>query len=150
MDEKTYYPKDALVLDEHCSFGATPDARKIHKVVEKMPLYVSGDCRDVEDYAARKSCADRAMLNFIYKHIRYPEKAKNKNVQGMVVVSFVVEPNGTMTGIKVVRDPGAGLGEAAASVVRKMQEDKAAWEPGVYEGVPVRVQFNLPVKFKLE
>ena len=68
----------------------------------------------------------------------------------MAVVSFVVEKNGVITNIKVVRDPGMGTGEAAAKVIRYMKADNIRFEPALQRGKPVRVQFNLPVKFKLE
>lgn len=90
------------------------------------------------------------MFDYIYSHVRYPKKARDANQEGMAVVSFVVEPNGVLTNINVVRDPGMGLGEAAARVVRYIKVDNLRWEPGLLKGKPVRVHYNLPVKFKLE
>jgi TonB family protein len=128
----------------------SPDGRKVHKVVDQMPIFPGQNCGDLTDYKKRKKCSDRAMLEYIYKNVRYPKRARDRNVSGMAVVSFVVEPHGVISDIKIVRDPGSGLGEAAAKTVRKMRKDNLRWEPGLHKGKPVAVQFNLPVKFKLE
>lgn len=124
--------------------------RKVHKVVDQMPLFPGSNCGDLSDYKKRKACSDRAMLEYIYHNVRYPKRARDRNISGMAVVSFVVEPHGVITNIEVVRDPGGGLGEAAAKTVRKMRKDNLRWEPGLHKGKPVAVRFNLPVKFKLE
>lgn len=115
-----------------------------------MPLFPGRNCGELTNYKKRKKCSDRAMLEYIYKNVRYPKRARDRNVSGMAVVSFVVEPHGVITNIEVVRDPGSGLGEAAAKTVRKMRKDNLRWEPGLHKGKPVAVQFMLPVKFKLE
>jgi protein TonB len=124
--------------------------RDVFKVVEQMPLFPGRNCGDLSKYKKRKKCSDRAMLEYIYDNVRYPKRAKDRNISGMAVVSFIVEPHGAITNIEVVRDPGGGLGEAAAKTVRKMRKDNLRWEPGLQKGKPVAVQFNLPVKFKLE
>ncbi|WP_020571679.1 energy transducer TonB [Neolewinella persica] len=126
------------------------ESRKVHKVVDQMPIFPGRNCGDQNDYKKRKQCADRAMLEYIYKNVRYPKRARDRNVSGMAVVSFIVEPHGVITNIEVVRDPGSGLGEAAAKTVRKMRKDNLRWEPGLHKGKPVAVRFNLPVKFTLE
>ncbi|MFK8164949.1 MAG: energy transducer TonB [Lewinella sp.] len=143
--------KAELVDDSPVSLAPiSTDGRKVHKVVDQMPLFPGHNCGDITNYKKRKACSDRAMLEYIYKNVRYPKRARDRNVSGMAVVSFVVEPHGAITDIKIVRDPGSGLGEAAAKTVRKMRKDNLRWEPGLHKGKPVAVQFNLPVKFKLE
>lgn len=128
----------------------SPESREVFKVVEQMPIFPGADCGEIRKYPKRKACSDRAMLEYIYGHIRYPKKARDKGVQGMAVVSFVVEKNGVLTNIKVIRDPGYGTGDAVAKVVRYMKADNIRFEPGLQKGKPARVQFMLPVKFKLE
>ena len=68
----------------------------------------------------------------------------------MVVVRFVVEKDGSITDAQVVRDIGAGCGDEAMRVVSMMNGMGEKWTPGKQRGRPVRVQFNLPVKFQLE
>ncbi|MBC6996444.1 TonB family protein [Neolewinella lacunae] len=125
-----------------------PKVDEIFKVVEQMPLFPG--CEDISSYADRKACADKKMLEFIYGNIKYPAIARENGVEGMAVVSFVVEKDGTVTDAKVVRNPGAKTGEEALRVVEMMNEKGLKWTPGKQGGRSVRVQFNLPVKFKLE
>lgn len=126
------------------------ESREIFKVVEQMPIFPGVNCGEIRKFHERKACGDQAMLNYIYTHIRYPKKARDRGVQGIAVVSFVIEQNGVITNIKVVRDPGFGTGEASAKVVRYMKADNIRFEPGLQKGKPVRTQFLLPVKFKLK
>ena len=90
------------------------------------------------------------MLEFLYSNIKYPAIARENGIEGQVVVSFVVEKDGTITDPKVVRDPGAGLGKEATRVVDMMGKLPEKWTPGQQRGNPVRVQFILPVKFELK
>jgi protein TonB len=67
-------------------------------------------------------------------------------VQGKVYVTFVVEVDGSITDVKVLRGIGSGCDDEAVRVVKSMPK----WVPGKQRGVPVRVQFNLPINFKLQ
>jgi protein TonB len=120
------------------------EEEEIFKVVEDQPAFPG--CEGISDKAAKKKCADEKMLQFIYGNIKYPAIARENGVEGMVVVKFVVEKDGSITQAEVVRDIGAGCGAEALKVVNMMPK----WEPGKQRGRAVRVQFNLPVKFKLE
>lgn len=82
---------------------------------------------------------------YLSKTIRYPPVAKENNTQGRVIVSFVVEKNGRLTDIKVVRDIGGGCGEEAIRVLSK----SPAWSPGIQNGKPVRVAYTMPINFTL-
>ncbi len=119
------------------------------KVVEQMPMFSSLRCASLEAYEQHKACADRAMLEFIYAQLTYPKKARRREIQGMAVVSFVVERDGSLTSAEVLRDPGGGTGDEALRVVQLMM-DQPNWSPGIQDGEPVRVQFNLPIQFSLE
>ena len=118
------------------------EPKEVFKVVDQMP-YFSG-CEDVRK-RKRKACADRKMLKYIYKNIRYPAYARKKGVEGMVVIQFIVEKDGSITNPKIQRDIGGGCGEEALRIIKLMPK----WNPGLQDGKPVAVQFNLPVRFKL-
>ncbi|SEQ13196.1 energy transducer TonB [Neolewinella agarilytica] len=142
-------------LPEQASADFTEDytevaGRKVYKTADQMPLFPGRKCGELMKYKKRKACADQAMLQYIYHNVRYPNKAREKGVEGLAVVSFVVEAHGAITEIKVVRDPGAGLGKAVNKVVSKMKKDNIRFEPGIRKGKPVAVQFMLPVKFELK
>ncbi len=117
-------------------------------IAEKMPVF--GECAGLKDEASRRQCSDRAIIAFIGQHVRYPAIAKENGVSGTAVIRFIVEIDGSLSHIEIVRDPGATLGPEAQRVVQLMADSAPKWSPGKQQGRPVRVQFNLPVRFKLE
>jgi periplasmic protein TonB len=125
-----------------------PEVEEIFKVVEEMPRFPG--CENETTAEARKACADKKMLEFIYKNIKYPAIARENGVEGTAVITFVVEKDGTVADARVVRDIGAQCGTEALRVVNLMNEQNIKWVPGKQRGRSVRVQFNLPVRFKLE
>lgn len=86
-----------------------------------------------------------ALNAFLKENIRYPEAARKERLEGTVYVTFTVEPNGSISNPRILRDIGLGCGDEAIRIVKSMPR----WKPGKQRGKPVRVQFNLPVKFKL-
>ncbi len=102
----------------------------VFRVVEVPPKYPGGE---------------PARLKFFADNLKYPKQAKENGIQGKVYVSFVVEPDGSVTNIKILRGIGGGCDEEAIRVVKLMPK----WEPGTQRGKNVRVQFNLPIKFSL-
>ena len=118
--------------------------REIFKVVEQSPMFPG--CEDIADKNERKICAETKMLQFMYGNIQYPAVARDNGVEGMVVIQFIVEKDGSITGAEIIRDIGANCGEEAKRVVNMMP----LWNPGRQRDRPVRVQFTLPVKFILQ
>lgn len=125
-----------------------PEAEEIFKVVEEMPRFPG--CENLATTDERKACADKKMLQFIYDNIQYPAIARENGIEGTVVVRFVVETDGSIKHTEVVRDIGGRCGEEALRVVTLMNNMPQKWTPGRQRGKPVRVWFNLPVKFILE
>jgi protein TonB len=123
------------------------DIEEIFKVVEQMPRFPG--CEDLGTENERKACASQKMLEFIYANIEYPMIARENNIEGTVVVQFVVDRSGTIRDINTVRDIGGGCGEEAVRIVNMMNEMDQKWVPGMQQGRPVNVLFNLPVRFKL-
>ncbi len=105
--------------------------QQIFMVVEQMPSFPGGM---------------GALMKYLATHIKYPELAKESGIQGRVFINFVVEPDGSIDHVKVLRGIGGGCDEEAVRVVKSMPK----WNPGKQRGKPVRVSFNLPVKFTLE
>ncbi len=87
-----------------------------------------------------------ALYQFIAKELHYPESARMKNIRGMVVLTFIVEKNGTITNVNIVKDIGHGCGEEAKRVVLTMPP----WTPGELKGLPIRAKYTLPFKFALD
>ena len=125
-----------------------PDVEEIFKIVEQMPRFPGCDAFP-GDNTARSDCANKKLMEFIYANIQYPAIARENNVEGTVVVQFVVDQQGRITDAKVVRDIGAQCGEEALRIVEMMNNMPEKWTPGKQRGRPVKVLFMLPVKFKL-
>lgn len=86
-----------------------------------------------------------ALMEFLAKNIQYPDKAKKMGVKGRVFATFIVETDGSISDIKIIRDIGYGCGEEVVRVIKLMPK----WKPAKQKGKPVRLQFNLPVTFSL-
>ena len=86
-----------------------------------------------------------AMYMYLAQNIKYPQLARENNITGRVYVTFVVERDGSVSGVRVLRDIGGGCGAEAVRVVKSMPK----WTPGKQRGKAVRVQYNLPVNFSL-
>lgn len=86
-----------------------------------------------------------ALSQYLADNIQYPALARENGITGKVFVTFVVEKDGRVGQIKILRDIGGGCGAEAVRVVKAMPK----WKPGKQSGKPVRTQFNLPVSFTL-
>lgn len=107
------------------------DAKKVFQFVEQMPQFPGGT---------------NALMKYLSDHINYPARARENNIQGTVVVQFVVNTDGSIQDAKVVGNKrGGGLEEEALRVVNSMPN----WTPGKQNGRAVRVQFSLPIRFTL-
>jgi protein TonB len=104
---------------------------EIFTVVESMPTFPGGM---------------GALMKYLAENIKYPPLAKESGIQGRVFINFVVEPDGSISNVKVLRGIGGGCDEEAVRVVKNMPK----WSPGKQRGKPVRVSYNLPVKFTLQ
>lgn len=87
----------------------------------------------------------QALMQYLHDNIKYPAQARETGTQGKVYVTFVVERDGSLTDVKILRDIGSGCGDEAIRVVKSMPK----WTPAKQRGKAVRQQFNLPVAFTL-
>ena len=124
-----------------------PEVDEIFKVVEEMPRFPGCDAGTA---AEKKKCADQKLLQYLYKNLKYPAIARENGVEGRVYIQFVVEKDGSVQEANIVRDIGAGCGQAALKVVTDMNSLPQRWTPGKQRGKAVRVLYTLPVTFKLE
>ncbi|MCU0320328.1 MAG: energy transducer TonB [Flavobacteriales bacterium] len=86
-----------------------------------------------------------ALFAYIGKNLKYPERAQEEGIEGVVYVTFVVEADGKISGVSVLRGIGGGCNEEAVRVVSGMPN----WTPGMQAGKPVWVKYNLPIRYKL-
>ncbi|MBN2174388.1 MAG: TonB family protein [Bacteroidales bacterium] len=110
---------------------STSQEEEVHKVVDKMPEYPGGV---------------KAFQKFLIENIKYPEDAKKNGVTGTVFISFIIEKDGSVSHVKMLRGIGSGCDEEALRVVSMLPN----YNPGIKDGKPVRTEFNVPIKFSLE
>ena len=104
---------------------------KVFDVVEQMPQFPGGNA---------------ALFEYLSKHIKYPVIAEENGIQGRVIVTFVVERDGSITDVKVVKSVDPSLDKEAQRVVKSMPR----WIPGKQNGSAVRVKYTVPVTFRLQ
>ena len=109
---------------------ATYKEDTVYQTVEEMPEFPDG----IE-----------GLMDYVAQNVKYPESAKENNLQGRVIVKFVIEKDGSVSNVEVGRGWGNELDDEAVRVVKAMPK----WKPGKQDGKPVRVSFMLPINFKL-
>lgn len=116
------------------SFGFAQDTlQEPQTFVQEMPTYPGGE---------------KALYEFLYNSISYPEREKSMNIEGTVYVNFIIEKDGTPTNFTITRgvEGGSGLDKEAYNACKKLGK----FNPGTQNGVPVRVFLTIPIKFTLE
>ena len=106
-------------------------SNKVYEVVEQMPTFPGGDA---------------ALMKYLAENIKYPVSAQKAKEQGRVVVQFIVEKDGAVTSVKTVRSVAPAPDAEAVRVIKAMTK----WTPGRQGGQPVRVNYNVPVSFRLQ
>ena len=126
--------------------------KAVHEqVVVKEPEPEKAKPKEEEIFVAVEQQAEfpggqGALMKFLSNNIRYPESAQQNDIQGRVIVNFVVEKDGSIGNVTVVKGVDRDLDREAIRVVKKMPR----WQPGKNNGVAVRSYFNLPVTFRLQ
>ena len=105
--------------------------QEIFQIVEEMPAFPGGEGK---------------LMEYVAKNIKYPQIARETGIQGRVFVGFVVEPDGSISNVKLLRGIGGGCDEEAMRVIKSLPK----WKPGKQRGKAVRVSYQIPVFFKLQ
>jgi len=121
---------DEIVVDESQNQVIEQQA-PVLTIVELMPAFNGGE---------------EAMYQFLSENIKYPQVAKETGIQGTVIVKFVVEKDGSISDVQLLKTIGGGCDEEAVRVVKAMPK----WKVGKQNGEPVRVYFTLPIRFTLQ
>ena len=126
----------------------------INDSVKYTRIYYKGNIIPTADTTERLYIADRlpefnggseALNKFLSGHIKYPPEAKERQAQERIYVGFVIEKDGSLTNIKVLKGNDASLKNEAMRIVKLLPP----WQPGILNGKPVRVQYTIPITFKL-
>ncbi len=138
-----YYPKSGKINKEEIYIDNQPISNRnwntkgeeetsdVFNFVEVMPEFNGGV---------------KELSHFIGDNIKYPILAREEGISGTVYITFIVMEDGSVSGIRILRGIGGGCDEESIRVVRLMNKK---WKAGKTYGKPVRVQFNLPLKFNL-
>ena len=122
------------VIEEYVAPEVVEDEvveQEIFKIVEEMPSFPGGE---------------QKLMKYVGDNVKYPQIARETGIQGRVFVNFVVEPDGSVSNVSVLRGIGGGCDEEAMRVVKNMPK----WKPGKQRGKAVRVQYMLPINFTLK
>jgi protein TonB len=145
--------KKGMLEDTLIGYYPTHDLRRIE--IYRGGKMTSGQCYDEKGneipffpqrITPEYPGGDKAMEKFIKRHLEYPEADRKANIEGRVVVSFIVETDGSLTNIRIAKGVDELLNNSAIDIVRRFPQFKS----GQIEGKPVRVSFILPIMFKLE
>jgi TonB family protein len=126
----------------------------VYEVAERLPLPLLARCQPElhpewpEDSIRR--CAEAQLLAIVTKNMRYPEEARQANIEGTVVITFIVEPAGRISDARIMKDIGGGCGVEAVRVIQALDEAGLRWLPAQREGKPVRMRQALPLRFRLQ
>ena len=131
------------MLSEYSEF---PDyCNKINEKISWLEL-LNAEVFEVAEILPEFPGGISALMKYLSNNICYPEMALANDIQGRVVVKFVVEKDGSISGVTVVRGVHEELDREAVRVVKSMPK----WQPGKNNGQAVRCSFNLPVAFKIQ
>ncbi len=120
-----------FILSSNTAAIAQTDSQpQVYTIVEQKAEFVGGN---------------EALNTYIASNLSYPETARDKGIQGVVYVSFVILETGKVSDVKVLRGIGGGCDEEAVRVVNSMPD----WIPGSQRGKAVRIRYNLPIRFTL-
>ncbi|MCB0514463.1 MAG: energy transducer TonB [Chitinophagales bacterium] len=127
-------PKDFVPLNQRPKTKKeqpqdTTEPKEMFVVVEKMPEFPGGQT---------------AMMDYVYENIKYPTLAEQNHIEGLVLITFVVNEDGSLSDFVIKKDIGFGCGEEALRVIKTLPK----FTPGMQRGKPVKVQYNLPIRFK--
>ncbi|MDG5765934.1 energy transducer TonB [Balneolales bacterium ANBcel1] len=116
----------ASFMGNHSATAMAPDEDEVYRVVEEMPEIIGG-------------------IQELYKHLQYPERAVRGGVEGRVVVQFIIDENGEIHNPEILRDIGAGCGDAAVEAIKSVR-----FSPGRQNGQAVAVLYALPITFQIQ
>lgn len=114
--------------------------------IEPLPIETADEIIDIAETMPSFTGGYEAFYKFVSKNLNYPPQARRIGVDGKVFVHFVVDKDGSLSDIKIVRGIGAGCDEEVLRIVHMSPK----WNPGLQRGNPVRVRMMLPITFKLE
>ncbi|MCA1757643.1 MAG: energy transducer TonB [Bacteroidales bacterium] len=131
-DDETSFDDEVQMYDFTISEEEEAEEEEIFIVVEDMPTFRGGDVNKFREW--------------VQQRVKYPQIAAENGIQGKVYLMFVVEPDGSVSNVSIMRGVDPALDNEAIKVVQSSPK----WAPGKQRGAPVRVRFSITVNFQLQ
>jgi len=132
------YSLDALI-----KYSTDEVGEDLYLIAPIMPIF-SG-CEDMPDYDSRRQCSDKQMLMFVFNNFQLPTALRDSCLGGSIVLGFVVEKDGKVGRVEVRR----GLHPLVDAEAVRVLQSMPVWTPGGYNGRPVAVQYNFPLRIRI-
>jgi len=144
VDNLTQIDEDLIIndsgADESTAIYALPQfENNKEKAVDEEPVYFAEEMPEFPG-------GEKALLNFLSQNVRYPSIAAESGIKGKVIVNFIVNTDGSICGVKLLRSIDQSLDKEALRVVNSMPR----WKPGKQSGKLVRVSYSVPINFMLQ
>lgn len=123
--------------------SSSADSSKVFDIVEQVPIW--GDCGELTGKAA-ETCTYEQLAKHVVEEIKYPKKARKKGLAGKVFVEFVIDTDGVVIDVAILRGVHPLLDQEAIRVVKSFPD----FIPGQQRGKPVKVRYRLPMNFALD
>ena len=137
-----------LCLPVKFALDSTTINKEPLQYAEELPRFPG--CEHITDVQERSVCATEKLYQFISYNIKYPKEDRDNNIEGHVIVQFVIGADGSISSFNVLRAPSEGLKQEALRVMNAMAAMPDNWIPARNEGKAVAMTFTLPIKFKLQ
>ncbi|QNN43673.1 energy transducer TonB [Pedobacter roseus] len=131
----------AVVTDNKGNGDGTGTAKEGEGKGEDTNIYINGGVDEYPEFTG----GAKAWSKYMERNLRYPSRAQEEGAVGKVFVSFVVEKDGSITDVSVIKGIGFGCDEEAMKVIKK----SPLWKPGKNKGTPVRVRYNMAINFQI-
>jgi TonB family protein len=139
-----------IIIEELPKKNSEEVAKKIPPVPEEIPMVISSPVEEAIFTAVEQNPefpeGVAAMYEYLGNNIKYPAAAQRANVSGRVFVKFIVEKNGSISNVEIIKGIGFGCDEESIRVIQAMP----AWLPGIQNGKPVRTYYQMPIVYRLD
>lgn len=137
----------SLILFGFSPLIAQESTSKVYTIVEEMPIFP--DCDSLDSYDEQLQCTNKMIYNFIGKETIYPKEAEEKKVEGSVYIQYIVDEFGKVNNVEVMRGLSGKEGELLNQEAVRVISSLPTMKPGKQDGKAVRVQYTIPLKFRV-
>lgn len=147
--ENKEVPKDISTIKVQPKSIQEDNNLTVFTIAEQMPMLRDSTCLELTDRSAQKTCADQKLLSFIFNNINIPDSLREIGLE-TVVISFVVEADGSLSNFRVLRDGNSpAFAQECIRVIQLTTEKNGPWIPARQRGQDIPLRMNLPFRLNL-